>query len=162
MRTLLKVTHRAIVLLLGVGGVLWLLLWVNSWGQWANLRGEVDFEIGSQSWFLFTLEDDCPPYVNVNSSSIGWDASFEFLGIDFRASRSPNGMTHIVARFPWWFLFTIFSLYPAIYLIRRKRPATEGHCVKCGYDLRGSKRRCPECGLQFGNQPKRVPQDVPV
>ena len=29
----------------------------------------------------------------------------------------------------------------------RVRLASEGCCVRCGYDLRGSRHECPECGL---------------
>jgi hypothetical protein len=33
----------------------------------------------------------------------------------------------------------------AIFLLRR-RPQTAGHCSACGYDLRATPDRCPECG----------------
>jgi hypothetical protein len=47
---------------------------------------------------------------------------------------------------PYWFVL-VLTLAPTPLMIYRhvKRPRT-GHCVKCGYDLRASPDRCPECG----------------
>lgn len=51
--------------------------------------------------------------------------------------------------FPLWLVVLLTSLLPIrsirAYLRERAR-RMEGHCLKCGYDLRASLERCPECG----------------
>jgi len=52
-----------------------------------------------------------------------------------------------------WFMLTLLALAPAFRSIRwimrsqrSKRRRLRGLCVRCGYDLRESTERCPECG----------------
>ena len=47
--------------------------------------------------------------------------------------------------------FLILSGYLLAPVHRRRKRKKLGLCVKCGYDLRGSKDRCPECGQEFQN-----------
>jgi hypothetical protein len=60
---------------------------------------------------------------------------------------------------PWWSLLlaasvpTLYRLLPALYqhahlaaeLARARRAAHQGLCLDCGYDLRATADRCPEC-----------------
>ncbi len=45
--------------------------------------------------------------------------------------------------------FLILSGYLLAPMHRRRKRKKLGLCVSCGYDLRGSIDRCPECGMQF-------------
>jgi hypothetical protein len=46
---------------------------------------------------------------------------------------------------PLWFCAVIPAIFLAISLRRHKKPLP-GHCRACGYDLRATPNRCPECG----------------
>jgi hypothetical protein len=51
--------------------------------------------------------------------------------------------------FPHWFLVLLFAVVPTTHLIpiiRARRRYLAGHCPHCGYDLRATPERCPECG----------------
>jgi hypothetical protein len=53
---------------------------------------------------------------------------------------------------PWWVPTLVASILPACWATgrwarsRRTRRADGNHCRSCGYDLRATPDRCPECG----------------
>lgn len=60
---------------------------------------------------------------------------------------------------PWWLLVGGFSIVPIVAGTRavqqlRRRWMDPNHCRECGYDLRATPQRCPECGTP-------VPQSAP-
>lgn len=61
---------------------------------------------------------------------------------------SIGGMTYQIL-VPIWVLVLASGVFPFVRAVRWKRKRVAGrtgHCVKCGYDLRASNDRCPECG----------------
>jgi hypothetical protein len=50
---------------------------------------------------------------------------------------------------PWWLLMLVGLAIPisaGSRIVARRKAIGKGHCPVCGYDLRESKERCPECG----------------
>jgi hypothetical protein len=66
----------------------------------------------------------------------------------------PGPRTWFNARVPLWPFILLFGYLPvrkAIAWCRGRRAYAAGHCTDCGYDLRFSPRRCPECGRAVTN-----------
>jgi hypothetical protein len=69
---------------------------------------------------------------------------FDWANPDYR-------VLHISA--PSWFLVLIASMLPTVWMIDRRKQRHRvigNHCEKCGYDLRATPDRCPECGTVSG------------
>jgi len=53
------------------------------------------------------------------------------------------------ATVPHWFVFVVTAIAPCTWIARRslkRQRQANGHCQRCGYDLRATPERCPECG----------------
>ncbi len=61
-------------------------------------------------------------------------------------------VAQVDARLPYWVLVIAFAFLPFVWIARfarqrgRDRLKAGGCCVRCGYDLRATADRCPECG----------------
>ncbi|HET6249836.1 MAG TPA: hypothetical protein VFE47_19255 [Tepidisphaeraceae bacterium] len=69
------------------------------------------------------------------------------LGESMMGFQSP----FVIVAFPHWLLAALASLLPLrslLRLVRRRSRLCRGLCVPCGFDLRCSLVRCPECGAK--------------
>jgi hypothetical protein len=111
-------------------------------GQW-----DVNFALPPGfSILAATTEDDD------ESSGLSSFLGFKWLLADF----GPMSVRTYGA--PVWLLVALTSTPPLIALRRirrRRREANRGHCPACGYDLRATPDRCPECGAVSNARPAR-------
>jgi hypothetical protein len=85
-----------------------------------------------------------------------------WLGFGFDSSRSVSPLTTNQAVrlvIPYWFVAVCAATLPLAWVRRRlvvlpRLRAMRGECPACGYDLRATPERCPECGaVPEKNQP---------
>ena len=69
--------------------------------------------------------------------------------LGFGAATLQNGGRYV--NIPHWFLL-VMAITPAAWAGWRMRRSREsGRCRKCGYDLRATPMRCPECGTEVAD-----------
>lgn len=101
--------------------------------------------------------DKPPPIVCVNWE---WKEAFHrpygtYLGFLAQSEEYPFGdgrQKRIALEMPYWFLVLLSAppwLLPLVRWLRVRIRAEKGLCVHCGYDLRATPDRCPECGAPY-------------
>ena len=77
----------------------------------------------------------------------GLDFAPQFAGFGLQAARQGDSRYYGVFA-PLWFIVALELVLPIWCFIRfrRRRRHDSGHCKVCGYDIRASPERCPECG----------------
>jgi hypothetical protein len=83
---------------------------------------------------------------------------FQFFAYQAGSAQNLYGRASVII-FPYWALLLVLT-GPMLLAIRfeyrtrvRGRRLREGLCTNCGYDLRASPERCPECGMQTAGTP---------
>lgn len=72
-----------------------------------------------------------------------------------------NGSIEHGVIIPSWLPATVFLVSPSFFVWRiSRRKVARGKCASCGYDLRATPQRCPECGTPANLKP--VPIKNPV
>jgi hypothetical protein len=98
------------------------------------------------------------PGVSFASHGHPWSViSYGFWGDRYRDVQPGYTNYENLVRIPWWAIFigTIFIASPTmIPVVRRRRTLARRRnllCEKCGYDIRATPGRCPECGYVLRN-----------
>jgi hypothetical protein len=109
----------------------------------------VDDFTSKRGWSLKT--DRAYPDATAQSilARIAINPSFSVLGFGYVHYQTPPVLPFREIWFPHWFPALLFAILPAMRLraiLRTRRRNRAGLCPHCGYDLRATPERCPECG----------------
>ena len=120
--------------------------WTGGVGVVADKRGALD--LAAPEWITR------PP---MSYGAAGWPEETLPNRAGFAATTNPlaRGVLYS-ASVPCWFLALITGAAPVAWLLHNRharRRTRAGYCRSCGYDLRATPGRCPECGTAATTPP---------
>jgi hypothetical protein len=134
------------------------------WGDGVRARG---YTVGCEGPIIFRTASGMKPAPPGNypygvQSLARWDrAGVSYHRWDMTAGRTPQSPVlgqftevHVSPEWPLLISLALASLCVILGLRGRRGPRDRRKCLKCGYDLRATPQRCPECGS--------VPATVPA
>lgn len=128
--------------------VMWLDVWSNNGafgGSIMRYQDETDYAIANIGWNYIKRK---AAYLPVP------DQRWIFFSTAGAAMGSTESSVHESGRecwfhIPYWMLLPVLLPLPIWHVrrtIRQRLRLKRGQCLNCGYDLRASKDKCPECG----------------
>ncbi|HET6248514.1 MAG TPA: hypothetical protein VFE47_12500 [Tepidisphaeraceae bacterium] len=102
-----------------------------------------------------TLRSRAESTVDPNASAFASHGILTHLGMGFEYDPPVLSYGEIDVLIRYWSIIVVLVLINALLWrkpLRNWRRRRLGLCVKCGYDLRASFGRCPECGFQEGKE----------
>jgi hypothetical protein len=94
-----------------------------------------------------------PQKIEDDPSANGWRASWLGISIGRDGFMGAGGSVDVsYLTLPYWLILlpmTIWTTFIIPQAARQLRERSRGLCRKCGYDLRATPLRCPECGYEI-------------
>lgn len=129
--------------------VLSLVLCVGTCVLWVRSYYPPSFHVRPQDGRLFLVFTDWSDERYSDLKRINLPPHSGTLDFDhLRQFNFPGGEFHAFV-IPIYFPFVVSLLLPLVYAarsMRRHKGSSRNRCIRCGYDLRATPERCPECG----------------